>query len=127
MESKRPTYGNGKICYLVIPADDIEISSGFYNKAFGWKLRTGGDGHVGFDDGVGEVSGMWVKGKKPMTEEGIVITIMVDSTEVTSKLITDHGGKILSSMKTDAGEKIVHFTDPAGNIMGLYQSKKIKS
>ena len=52
-----PTYGNGKICYLEIPAQDIQKSAEFYAKAFGWKTRTRGDGHIAFDDGVGEVSG----------------------------------------------------------------------
>lgn len=121
MEDKQPTYGNGKICYLEIPAVDIEASASFYNKAFGWKIRKRGDGARAFDDGVGEVSGMWVLGKKPMTEAGIIISIMVDDAEATTKLVTAHGGNIVYSSKSDSGEVIVHFTDPAGNIMGIYQ------
>ena len=125
METKRPTYGNGKICYLEIPANDIEVSASFYNKSFGWKIRKGSDGTFAFDDGVGEVSGMWVNDKKPMTEAGIIISIMVDDAEITKKLVIDNGGKIVYSNKMDSGEVIVHFTDPAGNIMGLYQSPRI--
>ncbi|MBA4056528.1 MAG: glyoxalase, partial [Marivirga sp.] len=60
MEDKRPTYGNGKICYLEIPAKDTEVSASFYRDSFGWKIRRHGDGSLAFDDGVGEVSGMWV-------------------------------------------------------------------
>ncbi len=75
MEDKQPTRGNGKICYLEIPATDVETSAAFYSKSFGWKLRKQGDGHVSFDDGVGEVSGMWVLNKKPMTEAGIIIPL----------------------------------------------------
>ena len=123
MEDKHPTFGNGKICYLEIPASDVEASASFYSKAFGWKIRTHGDGSLAFDDGVGEVSGMWVLNKKPMTEAGIIISIMVDDADVTVKLVTDHGGKIVHSVKTDLGEVIVHFTDPAGNIMGIYQHR----
>ncbi len=121
MEEKQPTYANGKICYLEIPAHDIQASASFYHKTFGWKIRTGEDGHVSFDDGVGEVSGMWVLGKKPMTEAGIIISIMVDDAEATKKLVINHGGKVVYSMKMDSGEVIIHFTDPAGNIMGLYE------
>jgi predicted enzyme related to lactoylglutathione lyase len=121
MNDKQPTYGNGKICYLEIPASDVEVSASFYNKALGWKLRRRDDGEISFDDGVGEVSGMWVVGRKPVKEPGIVISIMVDNAEETSKLITAHGGKILSSSEMDSGEVIVHFSDPAGNLMGLYQ------
>lgn len=124
MEDKQPTFGNGKICYLEIPAHDIGVSASFYNKAFGWKLRRRSDGPVAFDDGVGEVSGMWVLNKKPMTEPGIIISIMVDDADATVILVTANGGKIVHSMKTDSGEVIVHFTDPAGNIMGIYQEPK---
>lgn len=45
MENKQPTYGNGKICYLEIPANDIEVSASFYEKSVGWKIRRGND-HV---------------------------------------------------------------------------------
>jgi predicted enzyme related to lactoylglutathione lyase len=124
MGEKQPTYANGKICYLEIPATDLQISASFYHKSFGWKIRKHGDGSPSFDDGVGEVSGMWVLGKKPMTEAGIVISIMVDDTEVTKGLIIENGGEIVFEMKMDSGEVIVHFKDPAGNIMGLYQQKE---
>ena len=52
-----PTYGNGKICYLEMPARDIDRSSQFYSSVFGWKTRRRGDGSLAFDDSTGEVSG----------------------------------------------------------------------
>lgn len=121
MEQKRPTYGNGKICYLEIPATDIEVSASFYNKSFGWTVRRHDDGSLAFDDGVGEVSGMWVLNRKPLTEPGIIVSIMVVDADVTNKLVIANGGKILNSEKMESGEVIMHFTDPAGNLMGIYQ------
>ena len=41
-----PTFANGKICYLEIPATDIARSAEFYNRAFGWQTRKRGDGSV---------------------------------------------------------------------------------
>jgi hypothetical protein len=41
---KTSTYGNGKICYLEIPAIDIDGSVAFYKTVFGWNIRTRGDG-----------------------------------------------------------------------------------
>jgi uncharacterized protein len=122
MEGKQPIYGNGKICYLEIPATDIKISADFYHHCFGWKIRNNSDGHVSFDDGVGEVSGMWVLGKNPISEGTIIISIMVNDAEITKKLITKHGGNIIFSDKMKSGEVIAHFIDPAGNFMGIYQS-----
>ena len=58
-----PTPGNGKTCYLEIPAADVQRSSEFYRAVFGWNIRQRGDGHLAFDDAVGEVSGSWVTGR----------------------------------------------------------------
>lgn len=51
-----PTFANGKICYLEIPAVDVEASARFYEAVFGWQLRRRDDGSVAFDDGVTEVA-----------------------------------------------------------------------
>jgi predicted enzyme related to lactoylglutathione lyase len=80
MESNnRPTLGNGKICYIEIPAIDIDASASFYKAVFGWHIRQRGDGHLAFDDTVGQVSGTWIVGRKPSTDPGLLIYIMVDS------------------------------------------------
>jgi predicted enzyme related to lactoylglutathione lyase len=52
-----PTFANGKICYLEMPATDIARSSDFYQQVFGWNIRTRGDGSTAFDDTTGQVSG----------------------------------------------------------------------
>ena len=84
MENKKqPTLSNGKVCYIEIPADDINRSSSFYQEVFGWGIRQRGDGSVAFDDTVGEVSGTWVLGRKAAVEPGLLIYIMVDSVAAT--------------------------------------------
>ena len=123
MPNREPDYGNGKICYLEIPANDVGASSAFFEKVFGWELRKNNSGHVAFDDGVGQVSGMWVTGRKPMTEVGIVVSIMVDDAEATVELIKAAGGKIVQPIGKDFQEITARFTDPAGNIFGIYQHR----
>ena len=117
----QPTLGDGKICYIEIPAIDINASANFYKAAFGWNVRTRGDGHLAFDDGVGQVSGTWVLKRKPMTEVGLLIYIMVDSVADTIEKVTAAGGVIVQPIGGDAPEITARFTDPAGNILGLYQ------
>src|SRR3954466_2388537 len=78
-----PTLGNGKVCYLEIPALDIARSVAFYQAVFGWQTRQRGDGKIAFDDGVGEVSGTWVTGREPALRPGILIYIMVGSVAAT--------------------------------------------
>jgi predicted enzyme related to lactoylglutathione lyase len=119
-----PTLGNGKICYLEIPAIDIEKSSEFYAKVFGWQLRRRGDGAMAFDDGVGQVSGAWVLGRAPMKEPGLMIYVMCDSVAQTIESVIAQGGEVVQPICADAREIIARFRDPAGNVLGLYQEPK---
>lgn len=120
-DQKTPTMGNGKVCYIEMPAGDIKTSASFYQSVFGWNIRTRGDGSVAFDDGVGEVSGTWVRGRPPMTEVGLLIYIMVDSVADTVDKVTANGGTIVQPIGADAPEITARFSDPAGNVLGLYQ------
>jgi predicted enzyme related to lactoylglutathione lyase len=118
-----PTLGNGKICYIEIPAIDIDRSVSFYQEVFGWNIRTRGDGSKSFDDGVGQVSGAWRLDRRPMTDVGLLIYVMVDSVEAMVDKVTAAGGKIVQPIGADAPEITARFADPAGNILGLYQQR----
>ena len=118
---QEPTIGNGKICYIEIPALDIKASADFYQQVFNWRIRTRGDGTTAFDDGVGEVSGSWVTNKKAVADTGYMVYVMVDDINVTIDLIKSNGGKITQEVGLDAPEITAKFSDPAGNIFGLYQ------
>ena len=74
-----PTYGNGKICYIELPATDIARSAEFYKNVFGWNIRKRGDGATSFDDTVGEVSGAFVLGRPPASTPGLLFYVMVDN------------------------------------------------
>ena len=112
---------NGKICYIEIPAIDINSSVSFYKEVFGWQTRQRGDGHIAFDDTTGQVSGTWVTGRSASTEPGLLIYIMVDSVAATIDIVIANGGKIVQPIGMDAPEITARFSDPAGNIIGLYQ------
>jgi predicted enzyme related to lactoylglutathione lyase len=119
--SHHPTLRNGKICYIQIPAVAIERSVDFYKSVFGWHVRKRGDGSMAFDDGAGEVSGTWVTGRKPSSEPGLLIYIMVDSVAATVDAVIANGGKLVQPIGKDAPEITARFSDPAGNVLGLYQ------
>ena len=121
MENNHPTLGNGKICYIEIPTTDITVSSIFYKAVFGWHIRTRNDGSIAFDDTVGEVSGTWVTGRKPAAGPGFMIYIMVDDINKTIQEVIAKGGKITQPVGMDAPEITARFSDPSGNILGLYQ------
>lgn len=112
---------NGKICYLEIPAVDINTSVSFYRDVFGWRTRQRGDGSVAFDDTTGAVSGTWVIGRKAAQDPGLLVYIMVDSVAEATEAIISAGGEIVQPIGMDAPEITARFSDPAGNVFGLYQ------
>ena len=122
MSTKNHIFTNGKICYVQIPAIDINRSASFYKEVFGWQIEHKDNGHIAFHDGV-EVSGMWVQGMKATTEPGLLIYIMVDNINTTIDSIIANGGKIVQSIGKDAPEVTARFSDPAGNVIGLYQQR----
>src|SRR5215467_11926891 len=121
MADKQPTHADGKICYIEMPAIDINRSSSFYKTVFDWNIRQRGDGATAFDDTIGEVSGAFVLNRKPMTEVGLLVYIMVDNIQDTIEKLVANGGTIIQPVGMDAPEITARFTDPGGNIIGLYQ------
>ena len=118
-----PELGHGKICYLEIPATDVARSAEFYTRVFGWQTRKRGDGQLAFDDGVGQVSGSWVKGRPPQGGPGLMVYIMVDDAEAAVRAIIANGGEIVQPIGGDAPEITARFKDPAGNVLGIYEER----
>src|SRR5947207_14350645 len=116
-----PTFANGKICYIEIPANDVARSAEFYKRVFGWNVRKRGDGASAFDDAVGQVSGTWVLGRPPATTPGLLVYIMVDSVASTLEAVIENGCEVVQPIGADAPEITARFRDPGGNVVGLYQ------
>lgn len=128
VEAVPPRYASGKICYLEIPALDVEASSAFYEAVFGWSIRRRGDGEIAFDDTVGEVSGTWVTGRPPSSEPGITVHVMVDDIYAAVARVLERGGELVTPV-TPLGERegYATFRDPAGNVLGIYQEATLAS
>ncbi|HWF71868.1 MAG TPA: VOC family protein [Solirubrobacteraceae bacterium] len=116
-----PTLATGKICYIEIPATDLDGSVAFYREAFGWHIRRRGDGSIAFDDAVSEVSGTFVLDRSPATDPGLMIYIMVADAEAATQGVMAAGGEIVVPVDPAAREQVATFRDPAGNVLGIYQ------
>ncbi len=119
--AKPPTYRTGKICYIEIPATDVQQSAEFYKRAFGWQIRRRGDGATAFDDTVNEVSGTWVLGRPVAADPGLMVYIMVGSAAAALEAVVSAGGQIVEPVNPHAREAVATFRDPAGNLIGIYQ------
>jgi uncharacterized protein len=117
-----PTQVAGKICYVQIPAVDIDRSADFYRAVFGWHIRPRGDGDTAFDDTSGEVSGTWVTDRLPSAQPGLLLYISVATVERALEKIVAAGGEIVTPLTTQGeDEAFATFRDPAGNVLGVFQ------
>jgi uncharacterized protein len=114
-------YRTGKICYVEIPATDISESAEFYQLVFGWQIRQRDDGSIAFDDTVGQVSGTWITSRPPSTAPGLTVYIMVADIAATIEAILAEGGAIVQPVNPEEQEASALFSDPAGNVLGVYQ------
>lgn len=118
-----PTLRSGKICYIELPAADPAASAEFYRAVFGWNVRHRGNGAVAFDDTTGEVSGQFVTGRPPSTQESMIVYIMIDDIDAAAAAVTAAGGEIVKPVDRSAPELFAYFADPAGNVLALYQER----
>jgi predicted enzyme related to lactoylglutathione lyase len=119
-----PTSRDGKICYLELPARDVERSAAFYREVFGWQMRRRGDGATAFDDTTGEVSGAFVTSRSAAPAPGLLVYVMVEDAVATCRAIESHGGVIVQPIGADAPEITARFADPGGNVLGIYQEPR---
>lgn len=117
-----PSFAHGKICYIQMPAIDIRTSADFYQQVFNWNIRERGDGEIAFDDGVGEVSGVWETTREADDDPGMLISIMVRDALATAEAITAAGGTIVDAPDPSRSEVLGTFRDPAGNLLSIYQN-----
>jgi uncharacterized protein len=116
-----PRYRTGKLCYIEVPAVDESRSAKFYERVFGWGRRRRGDGSLAFDDTVGEVSGTFVTGRPAAGAPGFLVYVMVADGRAVLEAVVAAGGTIVREIDHDAGEVFAWFSDPAGNVFGVYQ------
>lgn len=124
MSEAHPTFGHGKVCYLVLPARDPERAARFYQDVFGWRIRGDSAGSMAFDDGVGEVSGTWVRSDRPASDEGLEVHLMVDDLVASAARIRASGGTVDDADLHLDGERWGHFRDTEGNRLGLYEHRR---
>jgi len=116
-----PTLRSGKLCYLEIPALDVQEAAAFYERAFGWNIRFRESDRPSFDDTTGEVSGAWVRDRTPDAEPGILPYIMVADAAAATEAVVAAGGKVVLPARQYGTEVLATFLDPAGNLLGIYQ------
>ncbi|UCF70232.1 MAG: VOC family protein [candidate division WOR-3 bacterium] len=106
--------------HIEIPTTDSQKSKVFYGKLFGWKMAEDMPNYVMFTTGENQSGGL-TQDSKP-SENGVILYIEVE--DITKKLseIESAGGRKVKEKTAISPEFGFYglFTDPSGNIMGLW-------
>ncbi len=113
-----------QICYLEIPAPDVQKAAAFYRTVFGWNVTESGlsdQPYSTFSTGEGGLDGGFDSRKAP-EEGGALLYLKTADIAATLKAIAEGGGTVITE-KTPVGGDFGFFAvfkDPNGNHVGIW-------
>ncbi len=117
MSEERTGLAHGEICYLQIPARDIDASAAFYEQLFGWRIERG---YAAFE--APGLIGQWVDDRPPTGDSGILAWIAVDDIRSALDGAAAAGGQALEEPYEDGRSRLLATArDPAGNTIGIVE------
>jgi hypothetical protein len=123
---------SGRVVHFEVPFDDGDRARAFYNGAFGWTIMAMPEMNYTMvstgptTENVGPSEPGYIGGGLTERNEllqGPVITVDVDDIDSALAKIEQLGGKTVRPRQDIGGGMgyTAYFTDPEGNLMGLYQ------
>lgn len=116
---------DGHICYIEIPAPDVNAAKRFYTTVFGWRMEDSDLGKARYTMfQAGSMMGGLDSSKQP-TDRGVLLYLKVEDIPTTVQAIREAGGELVTNKSqvidgSDAYGFAATFTDPNGNRMGLW-------
>ena len=125
---------SGRVVHFEVPFDDGDRARSFYEEIFGWQLMempemkytivmSGPSGDAGPTE-AGFINGGMLS-RQESAASGPVIVVDVDSIDATLQKIGERGGSTVTE-KVPVGDMgfAAYFTDPEGNVIGLWETAK---
>jgi len=106
-----------QIDYVELPARDLGGSKAFYASAFGWSFQDFGPSYAGFADAG--IDGGIAADDAAMTTVPLVI-LKSEDLEGALARVEAAGGTITAPIFEFPGGRRFHFSDPAGNELGVW-------
>jgi len=108
------------IDYVEIGVLDLEVSKAFYAAAFGWTFNDYGPDYAGIRwvEGDGEVGGL-AGGRAPV-RGGVLVLLYSADLDASLAAVQAAGGVLVEGPSDFPGGQRFHFTDPAGNELGVW-------
>ena len=113
------------IDYIELPVDDVAAAKSFYAAAFGWAFTDYGPDYAGIQHPTeaGEEVGGLNKREIGMRGDGPFVLLFSSDLDATVAAVTDAGGTVTEGPYEFPGGRRFHFTDPAGNALGVWAER----
>lgn len=120
-DAEHPVFRPGGISYIRIPAPDPRGLAAFYEAVLGWRMRTDRD-EPAFEDGTGHVIGHFVRGQAVAGEDGVRPYVFVEHLDETLEQALSHGAEVVEPPYPEGDLWVATIRDPAGNVVGIWQT-----
>lgn len=116
--------------YIELPATDLVATKAFYEHNFGWTFTDYGPGYaaahvsgieVGFNTDA-HVGAAQSDGDQNPT--GPLLLLQTDNLQSVHSALAHESGGIVTSPFDYPGGRRLHFRDPSGNILGVYEANE---
>lgn len=117
---------SNRVVHFEIPCDDPQETMAFFANVFGWTFQQFVEGEYWLvstgDENAAGINGGIMKKRDP--KQPVVNSIDVENIDEAIKKIENSGGKVVvPKMEIPNVGWVAYFTDPAGNIHGVYERK----
>ncbi len=106
---------DGKIDYVEQPGGSLPATKAFYETAFGWSFTDYGPDYCDFNEGL--AGGFYTDQGPPKPP---MVVLWATDLEAMLARVTAAGGTVTKPIFSFPGGRRFHFTDPAGNELGVW-------
>jgi predicted enzyme related to lactoylglutathione lyase len=112
----------GGLSYIEIPAIEPAVSAKFYQAVLGWTIETNHWSETRFTDPGGYLIGRWVALPTRGEDSGVVPYFYVANIAEAVDRAVAAGAYLVHSIRPEGNLKVARLRDPAGVLIGLWQS-----
>jgi len=105
--------------YIELPAIDLPAMKAFYSQVFGWNFIDYGPRYTAIS-GAGIDGGFDADADRVPSSDGVLVVLYSDDLEATEKAVKSAGAEICVAIFSFPGGRRFHFTDPSGNVLGVW-------
>jgi uncharacterized protein len=104
------------IDYVELTVTDTAAAKAFYGQAFGWSFTDYGPEYAGIQGAEEEAGGL----RQDAQQQPTLVLLYSDDLDATVEAVREAGGTVTQEPFAFPGGRRFHFTDPAGNELGVW-------